>query len=146
MAQPTGNRRNDFRCPECSQDMPNMEMLQVHLQTIHKKQPPTPAKGMARLTILSFLFEFLQNICMLHSQVYSHWLKRKSRVFKIILKLQLRLYQQNPLLNCFLPIPMRPITKLDICVHMMIIFEVYERLDSIKSSLIQDKLYCEWNY
>ncbi|UJR09952.1 hypothetical protein I4U23_014175 [Adineta vaga] len=47
MLQSIDNGRAGFLCPQCHQDMSNMEMLQVHFQNVHMKQASssTTSKG-----------------------------------------------------------------------------------------------------
>ena len=46
MSSSTNNRQKDYACPQCHQEMSNMDMLQNHLQTVHKKPSSTNTKGM----------------------------------------------------------------------------------------------------
>jgi hypothetical protein len=39
MLQTIDTTHEGFLCPQCHQDMSNMEMLQLHFQTVHMKQP-----------------------------------------------------------------------------------------------------------
>lgn len=45
MLQTVGDVREGFICPQCHQDMSTMEMLQLHFQDVHMKQPSSTVKG-----------------------------------------------------------------------------------------------------
>jgi hypothetical protein len=45
MLQTIGEARQGFLCPQCHQDMSNMEMLQAHFQNVHMKQSVAAGKG-----------------------------------------------------------------------------------------------------
>jgi hypothetical protein len=49
MLQSIDNAREGFLCPQCHQDMSNMEMLQIHFQNVHMKQPSATTKGIESL-------------------------------------------------------------------------------------------------
>ncbi|CAF3945844.1 unnamed protein product [Rotaria magnacalcarata] len=55
MLQTISDTREGFLCPQCHQDMGNLEMLQVHFQNVHMKQSSTVVKG------ISLLFEFVSS-------------------------------------------------------------------------------------
>jgi len=49
MLQTVGDVREGFICPQCHQDMSTMEMLQLHFQDVHMKQPSSTVKGLFSL-------------------------------------------------------------------------------------------------
>ncbi|CAF3474289.1 unnamed protein product [Rotaria socialis] len=56
MLQTIGDTREGFLCPQCHQDMGNLEMLQIHFQNVHMKQSSTIIKG------ISLLFELVSTM------------------------------------------------------------------------------------
>lgn len=46
MLQTLDTVREGFICPQCHQDMSNMETLQIHFENVHLKQSSTVAKSM----------------------------------------------------------------------------------------------------
>ncbi|CAF3716965.1 unnamed protein product [Rotaria sp. Silwood1] len=54
MLQLIDNAREGFLCPQCHQDMSNMEMLQLHYQNVHMKQSLTTVKGLFSLAKQKF--------------------------------------------------------------------------------------------
>jgi hypothetical protein len=56
MLQTIDTTREGFLCPQCHQDMSNMEMLQLHFQTVHMKQP---GKGNCTIKYIRYMKLYL---------------------------------------------------------------------------------------
>ncbi len=148
MSQSKVNIQEGFLCPQCHQNMPNTEILHAHFQNVHMKQSSTTVKGISwfcpvflfRREILNWLFD-------ISSQVYFPWQNKKSKVFKIILKLLMN--HKNPMLNIFHSIQMIIIRNniiWDMHVHIMNTLKVYVKINLIKYTPWQNEFYFELNY
>jgi len=59
MLQSVSDVREGFICPECRQDMSTIEMLHIHFEDVHMKQPSSTVKGLDENDFFHVLFSFI---------------------------------------------------------------------------------------